>query len=381
MHRPPIRTTQANIPPDHIDFGVGQPALDILPIETLRAAAAERLNGDSTLLAYGYEAGDGRFRQALANFLTRRTGQPVEAANLFTTAGASQALELICTHYTNAGDTVFVEEPTYFLAHRIFADHGLHIVGLPIDDNGLIPQAVEAALAKYTPKFLYTIPTYQNPTGVTLTLERRQRLLALSQQHQFLIVADEVYPLLQYGRFSPPRSFGSFRHTGTVLSIGSFSKILAPGLRLGWIETDETHMDALIKRGYVDSGGSLNHFTANLVGTAIQMGLQDRYLDELKQIYASRVSAMDEALRRSPFNGRYTLPDGGFFFWITLPDHLNATDLLPKAHEHRVGYQPGARFSSQGALHNYLRLSFAYYSEAEIEEGIERLTAVFGPML
>ena len=194
-----IQTAQLNLPPDVIDFGAGQPSLHLLPLELLREAAANRLgNDDTAYLAYGAMPGDGFFRQALAEFLCEQYQMRVDFSDLFVTGGASQALDLICTLFSRPGDTIFVEEPSYFLALRIFEDHGLNIVSLPMDDQGLIVETVEHKLSQYTPAFLYTIPTFHNPSSITLSAERRNRLVQLSRQHNFPIVADEVYHLLNF---------------------------------------------------------------------------------------------------------------------------------------------------------------------------------------
>ena len=230
----------------------------------MRQVAAERFaEGDTELLNYGFPQGDGRFRWALAAFLSRGYGTELPPQQLMITAGASQALNLICTLFTSPGDTVFVEEPSYFLALRILQeDHRLNAVPIPTDEHGLMLPAVEEALTRHRPTFLYTIPTYQNPTGRTLSESRRQQLLALAEEHDFLIIADEVYHLLDFGT-PPPAPFASAADTGRVLSLGSFSKILAPGLRLGWVQTAAQRARQFAASGLVDSGGGLNHFTSN----------------------------------------------------------------------------------------------------------------------
>jgi 2-aminoadipate transaminase len=188
-----IQTTQLDIPPGMIHLGIGQPDPSLLPLALMKNAAEHRLShGDASLLAYGAESGDGYFRLALARFLTAHYHKPVDADDLFVTAGASQGLDLICTLFTKPGETIFVEEPSYFLALNIFRDHGLNIIGLPMDEDGLIIEALEENLTQHHPAFLYTIPTFHNPSGVTLSAARRERLVQLSQEHNLLIVADEV---------------------------------------------------------------------------------------------------------------------------------------------------------------------------------------------
>lgn len=365
--------TQANPPPGVIDLGIGQPGHELLPLSIIREAAARRLaDDDPAFLNYGYTQGDGRFRLALADFLEDQYRLDVSPHTLLATAGVSQALDLICTLYTRPGDTIFVEDPTYFLALRIFADHHLNVVPVPTDDHGLHVDALPALLATHQPVFLYTIPVFQNPSGVTLTPARRRDLLALSRERDFFIVADEVYQMLAYTRVPPPplaRSIDSER----VLSLGSFSKILAPGLRLGWIQAAPRHIETLAGGGMMDSGGSPAHFAANVVREALQQGLQTAYLADLRRTYRRRLAAMDAALARHLPGATYARPEGGFFFWVRLDGAADTAVLRQRAAAHQVGFQPGARFSASGHFHRYARLSFAFYDEAQIEQGIERL--------
>lgn len=374
----PIYTTQVKIGDDFIDFGIGQPAMDIMPLDMMRQAAAHRLaQGDTRILNYGHAAGDGRFLHPLADFLTRGYGCPVAADSLFLTSSASQALNMLCTLFTKPGDTIFVEEPTYFLALLIFADHQLNIVGLPVDDQGLQIDALEAALAIHQPRFVYTIPSFHNPTSVNLSQTRRERLIALSQAHNFLILADEVYQLLHYTA-APPPPFAAYLDNDTVISIGTFSKILAPGLRLGWLQAAPNLLERLAEFGVIESGGSLNHFTSSIVQSVLELGFQDDYLAFLKQTYRARIDAMEAGLRSELGDVlTWTKPDGGFFFWLRLPAGSDAVALREVARQHKTGFQPGSAFISQDGLRDYIRLSFAFYDEEKIGEGIQRLARVF----
>ena len=376
-----LRTTQLDLELDVIDLGIGQPGFDLLPVKMLRRAAEARLSeGDATLLNYGYEQGDGRFRVALARFLEDAYGVPVTADTLMTTAGASQALDMICTYFTQPGDTVFVGEPTYFLALRILADHRLNVVGLPTDEKGLDMEALDAGLQSRRPAFVYTIPTFQNPAGVTLPPERRKRLLALSREYGFFVVADEVYHLLHYGA-PPPTPLASFPESERVISVGSFSKILAPGLRLGWLQAAPPVLERLTGSGLLDSGGGLNPFTSNLVRVTLEEGWQATHLAELRATYEKRLHTMEAALQKHlGGSARFTTPEGGFYFWLTFDDGQPATAdtarLLEKARAHKVSFKPGVQFSSRGALRDCIRICFAFYDETLIEEGIERLASV-----
>lgn len=369
-------TTQANVPADIINFGVGQPSFDMLPTEMLHKAAEHRLSQrDPAYLNYGFEQGDGYLRTELANFLTTEYGFAVTAAQLLLTVGASQAIDLICNNFTRPGDVIFVEEPTFFLILGLFRDHGLNIVPIPLDEEGIDLAVLEEKLAQYQPKFLYTIPTFQNPTSRVLPLERRRKLVELSEKHDFLIVADEVYQLLNY-TITPPPSFAAFLESERVLSIGSFSKILAPGLRLGWIHTSPKLMQRILQKGLLASGGGFNHFTSGIVRSVMELGWQADYLAQLKAIYRQRIAVLDAALRQQlPKGVVFNKPDGGYFFWLKLPEGMEGVRLRQTAVSHKVGFQPGINFSSRGALNNYIRLSFAFYDEPKLIDGVGRLAA------
>ncbi len=370
-----IITSDFDLPPGMIDLGIGQPGDSLLPL-TLMEQAARRCLGEDTnpyLLAYGAEQGSEYFRTALAGMLSQKYGFSVDPADLCTTAGTSQAIDFICSLFTRAGDTIFVEEPTYSLALRIFADHHLNVVGIPMDENGVIIEALKAELHKKIPAFFYTIPTFHNPSGVTLSESRREQIVALSIQHDLTIVADEVYQLLSYGD-PPPPPMAKYIQTAPVISLGSFSKILAPGLRLGWIQTGPELMKRLATSGLIDSGGGLNPFTSAIVQSVIETGMQEKQLAWLKMVYSQRKKTLCTALRKNlPNSVSFTEPDGGFFIWLRLPPDVDAEKLRLKARKNRVGFSPGFRFSPRRDLKNYMRLSFAYYGDDELAKAAERL--------
>jgi 2-aminoadipate transaminase len=373
LPKPKIRTIQGQIDPDSIDLGVGHPKTAHLPFDLLfRAVQTRFAAGDPYFLQYGAEQGDGYLRISLGEFLTPAYGLPISSEQLFITSGASSGLDLACTLFTNPGDSVIVEEPTYFLALKIFADHHLKPVPVPMDEDGIIIEALEDALSRYRPAMLYTVPTFQNPSGITLSSARRERLAVLSKEHEFLIVADEVYHLLDYTN-PPPKPMGGLIGKGNVLSLGSFSKILAPGLRLGWIQTDLPRIEKLVKSGLLDSGGGMNPFTSAMVRDLVESGDLKVNIDGLRGVYRQRLEAMDAALGRYLPGVTYYKPGGGFFFWIHLPGEINAQELLDRARSYKVRFQPGTRFSSRGGLQAYARLCFAYYEARELEQGIQRL--------
>lgn len=372
-----MQITQLNLPDRMIDLGVGQPAISLLPLEAMKTAAEHRLSqGDPSPLQYGTEQGNGYFRQALAQFLSQGFYTTVDPDELFITAGATYGLDLICTYFAQPGDTIFVEEPTYFLALHIFADRRLNIVSLPVDQNGLIIEALEEKLAEHRPAFVYTVPTFHNPSSVTLSAPRRERLAGLSEEHKFLIVADEVYHLLAY-TVTPPPPLKTYDRGETVLSLGSFSKILAPGLRLGWIHAARPLLKRLTRSGLLLSSGGLNPFTSSLVLSTLELGLQDDHLRFLKNTYRHRSAVLSDALQEFlPPATTFSEPQGGFFIWLSLPAGMDTGKLRQVARPKNVNFQPGVNFSSRQGLQNCMRLCFVYYGSEDLREGVRRLAGV-----
>jgi DNA-binding transcriptional MocR family regulator len=372
-----VSSSQKVIPAGMIDLGIGQPSPWLLPTDIIaRAAAHHCRNPERMLLSYGTEQGDPSFRTALSGFLEQIYAMPVDPAGLLVTNGASQALDLICTLLSQAGDTILVEEPTYFLARKIFADHRLTPVALPMDADGLVIDALETELRRLHPAFLYTIPTYHNPTSTCLSADRRKRLAELSRRYDLTVVADEVYHPLAYAA-APPPPLASLCTSAKIISLGSFSKILAPGLRLGWLQSAPELIARIVRCGLLDSGGGVNPFTSGVVTSAMELGLLDENLTLLKDTYSRRMQAMCTALRRRlPESVQFADPAGGFFIWLALAEGMDAAGLLSKAIERNVEFMPGYKFSSREGLRNFMRLSFAYYDTPDLLEGVERLAAV-----
>ncbi len=371
-----MATIQTSDPTDMINFAIGQPSLSILPAELIQRAAQHRLSQrDNQYLTYGSAQGDEHLREALATWLTPEYGHPVHGRELMLTAGASQAIDLICNTFTQPGDVIFVEEPTFFLILQLFRDYNLNIVGIPVTDQGINLAVLEEQLSTYTPKFVYTIPTFHNPTSTNMPADSRLKLVQLSEKHNFYIIADEVYQLLNY-TITSPRSFSQWLNSEHVFSIGSFSKILAPGLRLGWIQTSPKLMAQLLSRGLMASGGGLNHFTSGIVRGVLEEGWQTEYLGTLRTIYCNRVDVLDTVLRKNlPVTVQYVKPGGGYFFWLQLPVEIDGEALHRTADNFRVGFHHGANFSSCNELNNFVRLSFAFYHADFLVEGAHRLVA------
>jgi len=349
----------------------------MLPLDKIRTVANEKLKEtDPLLLQYGYISGYPAFREALAGFLTKGYGYEVTPDQVFATTGVTGGMSLICSLLLQRGDLVFAEDPTYFLAKRIFADYGLNVVQIKMDEDGMNMEALEEKLkAGQIPKFLYTIPTAHNPTGRTLSAEKRARLIELSNEYGFKILADEVYQLLTFPHVEAPKPMCYYDTTGTqVLSMGSFSKILAPALRLGWIESKSQEMLGVLKGcGQLDSSGGMNPVISSFVHQAIESGIQEEHVDWTRQTLWNRAEGLMKALDEYlPEGSTYEVPQGGYFVLVRMPENVKAVDVLEEAKaNHKVQFLPGASF---GATYgNYLRLSFSYYDAPDLVVGAQRL--------
>ncbi len=372
-----------SIPDGVIDLGWGHPSPGLHPTAALATAAQSVLDGQSPVpLQYGAVQGFGPLLESLAAYLSDQAAYsgPVKPASLFLTAGASAAIDLATTLFATAGDTVIVEEPTYYLIGQIFIDHGLNVVGVPTDAQGLDTDALADFLDSGDsprPSLLYTIPTYQNPNGSVLPLHRRQRLIELARRHRFMIIADEVYQLLHYGAPPPPpMAMLDDSANGCVMSLGSFSKILSPGLRLGWIHAAPNIIRRLVASGVAASGGGLNHFAANLAHATLELGLLEENIKTLRQVYGQRHDQVANLIR-DQFGAivDFIPPGGGYFYWLKFRDGTNTDDLLRAALESGVSFRPGSAFSASGGCADSLRISISLYEADQLAEGIRRLAA------
>ncbi len=373
---------QIDLPRDMIHLGIGQPSMYLLPINKMEKAAAHCLSKKSrSFLAYGDERGNPNFRQTLSGFLSDQYPKPVNPDQLLITNGNSQALDFICNLFTNPGDTILVEEPTYFLALRIFADRGLNLVSIPVDDKGLVTDVLKKKLESLKPSFLYTIPAHHNPACVTMSSIRRKELVEICTQNKLLLVADEVYHFLNYSDDSLP-PMGNWIDKCPLISLGSFSKILAPGLRLGWMHTNNDLIQKMVKSGLLDSGGGFNPFTSEIVNSVIRLGLLNTHIQGLKTVYSQRLKIFCHHLKNHlPKKAQFKVPKGGYFIWVKLPENIDTKPLRKLAQKQKVDFNPGPLFSHKKGLKNYLRLSFALYDEKELAKGAMRLGKVISDYL
>jgi 2-aminoadipate transaminase len=372
--------------PDVISFAGGLPAPDAFPVAEI-ADAAQRILTEAgpTALQYGTTEGYTPLRQFIAEQM-RAADVNVSAENVLITTGSQQALDLLGKVFVDPGDHVHVESPTYLAALQPWQAYGAEFVPVVADGDGIDVDALAAALEGRGAKFLYSQPNFQNPTGVTLPLERREAIVAWAAQHSVPIVEDDPYGMLRFEGEQLPRlialasqSATSARRasirskTGAVLYLGTCSKVLAPGLRVGWVvaAAEVIARLTLAKQSADLHTGSLNQM---LVYELWHSGALERHTPTIVDMYRERRNAMLTALQEHfPAGVRWTEPQGGMFLWVTLPETLDATNLLSDALAEKVAFVPGEAFHADGTGRNTLRLNFSNATPERIHEGIARL--------
>ncbi len=365
-----------------IELGWGHLDPDLLPVEIV-AEAAERTLSDhgAEALAYGAEQGPGRLIARLQARLERLEGIALPAEQVMVTGGVSQALALLCTLLSRPGDVALVEAPTYHLALRIFHDHGLRLVAVPGDARGMHVETAGTLLQMLRAHnervaFLYLAPNFSNPTGATLAPERRQALVEMASREGLTVIEDDAYGELWY-EAPPPPSLYHLAPGGSIIRLGTFSKLLAPGLRLGWMLAAPDVVRRCCRSGMLDSGGGVNHFTATILATLLEQGRLDPHVAHLRQVLRARRDALVASLAlHLPTGCTWNPVFGGYFVWVRLPPPLDTLEMLPLAETAGVAYLPGRRFYADSGGQNYLRLAFSLLAPAELEEGARRLGAV-----
>lgn len=379
----PLRDTQHYLRPGIIELSWGHPDPALFPADDLaRAATLALARDDRAALCYGADQGPASLIEQLCAWLGRHEARPPRADQVFIAGGLSQGLDLLCTLYTVPGDPILVESPTYHLALRVFRDHRLELIPVAGDEDGLRPDALADALARLKrlgrrPRFLYLVPNFCNPTGATLSLERRRTVVALARAADILILEDDVYRHLWYDAPPPPPL--SDLAPDQVIRLGSFSKLLAPGLRVGWLIAPAEVVRRCARSGLLDSGGGISHFAAHVVAAFMALGLFDAHVEKLRAAYRARRDLFCAALQHHlPASCAWQAPGGGFFVWVRLPEGVDSADLLPRAEAFGVSYVPGARFYVDGRSSEYVRLAFTLLTNEELLEGARRLAAVIG---
>lgn len=383
--------------PDIISFAGGLPAPELFPVEAF-AAATQRVLKKHGRKALQYSTTEGYL--PLREFIVQKMSQyGIQASpdNVLITSGSQQALDLIGKLLINSGDLILTENPTYLGALQAWRAYQAEFTAVPIDDNGLQVDLLEEALCG-GPKFMYILPNFQNPGGVTLSLERRMALIEMADRYGVPIIEDDPYGELRFeGRHLPPLvvldaeklneepatplsrahngdEAGFFR--GNVIYLSTFSKTLAPGLRLGWMVAPKSVIQRCVQ---AKQGMDLHtsSFVQMVTYEVVQGDFLPRHVRHIRDVYKERRDVMIGAmLRHFPPGITWTWPEGGLFLWVTLPEWLDATAVLQKAVKHKVAFVPGVAFFPDGSGRNHFRLNFSSPQPAQIEEGIKRLGRV-----
>jgi 2-aminoadipate transaminase len=361
--------------PDILSFAGGLPAPELFPVEAIARAHAEVLAKDAAgALQYSTTEGYGPLREWIVRRLASQ-GLKVEVAQTLITTGSQQGIDLAARVLINPGDFVAVESPSYLAALQAMAGYEAQFVSIPSDDAGMDVDALEEALKTKDVRVIYLVPNFQNPKGTTLVLERRRKLVALAVKHSIAIIEDDPYGELRYRGEAVP-SLASMDDAGVVLRLGSFSKTLAPGLRIGFATGPRE-----VIRAMTIAKQAADLHTATLPQRVAAKLLEtfdfEGHLATLRKVYGERANAMLGALAATmPPGTRWTNPEGGMFVWLTLPSGLEAQALFAAAIEAHVAFVPGDGFFAGEKRRDCMRLNFSNRPPALIEEGLVRLGRV-----
>lgn len=370
--------------PEVISFGGGMPAPDVFPVQEF-SDACQRVLRDQGAQALQYSTTEGYLplREMIARHSARYCIN-VTPDNIMITSGSQQALDLLGKIFINPGDRILVESPTYLGALQAWNAYGAEYVPVPMDEDGMDTDALEGAL-RIGPKFIYVLPNFQNPTGVTLSLERRHKLVEIADRYGVPIIEDDPYGQLRYEGVHLPsvvllddqyRMNGEACYSGNVIYLSTFSKTLAPGIRLAWViaPTEVIHKLVQAKQG-ADLNTSV--FAQMVAYEVARGGFLDEHIEKIRKVYGERRDVMLGAMDTYfPPEVEWTQPLGGLFLWGILPEHLKASEVLIEAAKQNVAFVPGAPFFPDGSGHNTMRLNFSYAAPDKIREGIARLGKV-----
>lgn len=363
--------------PDIISFAGGLPGPETFPVKELEEIACAVLKEKgTTALQYGPTEGEKPFREEIAKWLNRENPN-ITWENILITAGSQQGLDMISKVFLDPHDPIIVELPTYIGGIQAFSAYRANMIGVPQDNNGMNMTQLEERLRGLKangkkPKFIYVVPDFQNPSGMTLPLDRRKRLLELAYEYELPVIEDSPYRDLRYtGQGVPPIHTIDKEHQ--VIVLGTFSKLLCPGLRLAWLMAPTEWMDRLVvAKQSMDL--CCPTFTQLIVAEFMSRGLMPKQIEKIRAAYGKKLDIMLKALdTHMPKGVEWSKPEGGLFLWVKLPTKMNANDLFIKAVEKKVAYVVGSAFHCDGKGQNTMRLNFSYSTEQQIKEGIQRL--------
>ena len=360
-----------------INFASGLPDPAGFPVKALTEAAEQILTEDwRAALQYGEAEGYRPLREWVAADLTSR-GVQTETAQVLIVSGSQQGIDLVARAFLQPGDIVLTEEPSYLAALQVFASFEANVQPIRTDEAGLVPGAAAAALTQSGVKLLYTMPTHQNPSGTTLADDRRRSILGAAAAAGVPVLADEAYLHLRYDP-GEPALLAATDPEAPILTVGTFSKTIAPGLRVAWMSGPEQVINRLALLKQVTDLHS-NSFTQRLVHRYVSAGHLPAQVAHLRSAYREKRDAFLQALeRRLQGRAAWTHPAGGMFLLLRLPQGRSATSLLSKALDHGVAYVPGASFFPAGGGEETMRLNFVSPPLADIDEGVARLAKAIG---
>ena len=375
--------------PDIISFGGGLPAPEVFPVKQFQEACNYVLDHyGAQALQYGTTEGYRPLREMITRH-TARYSVDVSPEHVMITSGSQQALDFIGRLFLNRGDYIVVESPTYLGALQAWNAYGAQYISVPSDENGMNMDYLEEAL-RIGPKFIYVLPNFQNPSGSTLSLERRKKLIDLADKYGVPIIEDDPYGQLRYDGENLPsvvlldseaRGKNGGTYTGNVIYLSTFSKLLAPGVRLGWVIAPENVIRKLVmtKQAADLHTATFNQMVAYEVGKG---GFLDDHVEVIKATYKERRDTMLEMMEEVfPSEMRWTHPAGGMFLWGIMPEGLDAAEVLKLAVEKKVAFVPGGPFHPNGGGLNTMRINFSYSNPQTIREGITRLGVTLKEMI
>jgi 2-aminoadipate transaminase len=366
--------------PGMISFAGGLPSPETFPVNDLIDIANEVLREDGrAALQYGTTEGDPHLRMLLAE-RHKKQGLDVKPENIIITTGSQQGLDLIARIFIDQDDHVFCGLPTYLGGINAFQVYGARLKGIPLDDEGMIPEELEKSIITLRDlgrksKFIYIIPDFQNPAGITIPEKRRMEIIELAEKYDLLIVEDSPYREIRF-EGEPQRMMYSLDKYGRVITLCTFSKIFAPGFRVGWVIGQPVILDRIVMAKQT-ADLCTSGFVQMILAKYLEKGLLEKNLPLTIALYRKRRDHMIACFRKfMPEGVRWTEPHGGLFLFVTLPLGLDAGNILGKAIENNVAFVDGATFFCNDTGHNTMRINFSYSTSGEIETGVERLAAV-----
>lgn len=362
--------------PGMISFAGGNPSPSSFPEQELAQIAQDQLmkNG-KTLLQYGATEGYGPLLESLSTYVEERFGFKASPKEILPTTGSTQGMDLLCKALIDPGDKIVIENPTFLGNMQCMHLYQAQLIPAPCDEDGIDTDALEEIFRTEHPKFLYVIPTFQNPTGKTLPLERRKKIAALASEYGVIVAEDDPYRDLRYTGKELP-SIKSFDKDGWVVFLGSFSKVISPGLRVGFM----CARPGLLRKCTIGKQSTDVHtalLNQAIADTYLREGRLMPHVEMICKAYSEQCSTMLSLLGECGGVKSFTKPEGGLFIWAELQDHMNALDLLKVCVENKVAYVPGTHFFEGGGHLNTLRLNFSMSDVETIKRGMEKINDVF----